>query len=378
MIFEIIDTPEQPTPRQMPKILRKKGRLNKVQPVAAIGCEGGISVPVVASSNYGQFSVTRTTDRQHTDLTLYSLLDLFMAERRPSTSYVVMLEAAIKLFVEVTGVWYIHLIEREHFLQVKTEILDVRKNAANTYNIWVRHFRALLNAAKPWGFDLKPIMDGIKTIVIYDNAPKAITDSSIKTVMEWLDSPGNLAVFPAWFWKILIRTLYYTGMRRRQVVGLTWGDIHLKSGIIHLQAAHSKTKRGWDIPLPDQLLAGFAELQRKTEEALRRSIYLDDQVFNVTLFNNRYRTDGNIAKTMTVDHVSGGFKRIGKLAGVEISPHRFRHAFATKLANGDGGIEGIKEVQRLLGHTNLSTTMGYIQVNMGKMRNMMGGLGNDI
>lgn len=58
---------------------------------------------------------------------------------------------------------------------------------------------------------------------------------------------------------------------------------------------------------------------------------------------------------------------IGKRAGVEnVHPHRFRRTFATRLASRGMSIQ---EVQRLLGHSDISTTMRYVSVNDEQVRN---------
>ena len=59
---------------------------------------------------------------------------------------------------------------------------------------------------------------------------------------------------------------------------------------------------------------------------------------------------------------SGGvrhiLKEIAKRAGVDnVHPHRFRRTFATGLAN--RGMD-IQEIRKLLGHSNLNTTLEYV------------------
>jgi site-specific recombinase XerD len=48
--------------------------------------------------------------------------------------------------------------------------------------------------------------------------------------------------------------------------------------------------------------------------------------------------------------------QVGKRIDVCVSPHRLRHTFATQLLNVGCSVTSI---QRLLGHTNLNTTMAY-------------------
>lgn len=99
-----------------------------------------------------------------------------------------------------------------------------------------------------------------------------------------------------------------------------------------------------------------------TTERLGRTPRSEEQVFNVTLFN-----DGFKGKTMTVDQLGATFWRLSKATNIRISPHRLRHTMATELA----ASKDIRTLQELLGHTNISTTMQYIHPDMNRMRSLL-------
>lgn len=66
----------------------------------------------------------------------------------------------------------------------------------------------------------------------------------------------------------------------------------------------------------------------------------------------------NYKKAYTQKGVDRQLKNVAKRAGVDnVHPHRFRRTFATSLYN--RGMD-IHEVQRLMGHSNINTTLGYI------------------
>lgn len=60
--------------------------------------------------------------------------------------------------------------------------------------------------------------------------------------------------------------------------------------------------------------------------------------------------------------VKSFFRRLSKECGFAVSSHRFRHTFATILMNSPD--RNLPLVKGLLGHSSVSTTMEYIDINM--------------
>lgn len=102
--------------------------------------------------------------------------------------------------------------------------------------------------------------------------------------------------------------------------------------------------------------------------AKERKVYISDRamywlkkymesrgILNVNLFLNRNK------EGMTKQNIEVMVKKIGQRAGVEnVHPHRFRRTFATNAIN--KGMK-IQNVQAILGHSSLDTTMIYCSVN---------------
>jgi integrase/recombinase XerD len=70
---------------------------------------------------------------------------------------------------------------------------------------------------------------------------------------------------------------------------------------------------------------------------------------------------------MSVQNVQAALKKLAARAGIQqrVSPHVLRHTYATRAL--DSGLT-IREVQSLLGHSDVSTTMIYAHVNPEALR----------
>ncbi len=60
----------------------------------------------------------------------------------------------------------------------------------------------------------------------------------------------------------VVLTAYYTGMRRSEILFLSWGEVDLESGFIRLEASRTKTDDGRSIPLHPRLRTMFGKLPR--------------------------------------------------------------------------------------------------------------------
>jgi len=148
--------------------------------------------------------------------------------------------------------------------------------------------------------------------------------------------------------RAILETFYSSGLRISELVALSLDDIDFIAGIVK---ALGKGKKERIVPIGDAALGAIKKYleQRKKQ--------------NNALFLNK---NGKRISTRGVrDIVEKYLKSAGIRQGV--SPHTFRHSFATHLLNRGADL---RTVQELLGHANLSTTQIYTHLTTDRLKSV--------
>lgn len=165
----------------------------------------------------------------------------------------------------------------------------------------------------------------------------------LKTVaQEGADAPRDRA---------LLETLYATGVRVSELVGLNCGDVNAESGFARVRGKGKKEREVVvTAPMAEALGAYFAEREKAGFPPLP-----DGPVF----LNARGKrlTDRSVRRILDQWLNKAALNR-------KVSPHTLRHTFATHLLAGGADLRGIQE---LLGHKSLSTTQKYTHLGIEKL-----------
>jgi integrase len=169
-------------------------------------------------------------------------------------------------------------------------------------------------------------------------------------------------IHPTWFWSIVFETLYYTGMRRNQLLNIRLKDVSLGDQTIFLSIQGSKAHSENIIPIPNGLVEALGILLARAKEIRFKP---DDQLFNVTRFGtNRYKY-----KTMQDSNISNAFRELSARLDFPASPHRLRHTLGTKLMRQPE--KNLHLVKAIFGHKDIRTTLEYVVPDLEDMRDLL-------
>jgi len=175
--------------------------------------------------------------------------------------------------------------------------------------------------------------------------PKFLSDREIESLLSAPPSDTVLGLRD----RALLETLYSTGMRVSELVGLELADLDLGGGMV---VVRGKGRRERLAPLGSCAVQALRKYLAASRAAAKRR---SDAVF--------LNKNGQRLSTRSVRRILDKYL---KLLGLDsrCSPHTLRHSFATHLL--DRGAD-IRSVQELLGHRSLSTTQIYTHVTTEQM-----------
>lgn len=235
--------------------------------------------------------------------------------------------------------------------------LPVRKITTETVREYLRDYQSINNCSKvtidnvrrnlssffSWleeeNHILKNPVRRIRKIKVGVTVKEVISDEKIEIIRDSCKKSRDLAI---------IDMLYSTGIRVGELVNLDISDINFHERECIVYGKGDKERRVY--------------FDAKTKLHLRR--YLNDRSDSSKAL---FVTLNKPHKRLKISGVEISIRKLGRSIGLDnIHPHKFRRTMATRAI--DKGMP-IEQVQQLLGHQQIDTTMKYAMVNQNNVKN---------
>jgi integrase/recombinase XerD len=154
--------------------------------------------------------------------------------------------------------------------------------------------------------------------------------------------------------KAILETLYSCGLRVSELIDLKVSNLFFESGFVKIEGKGSKERL---VPISTKAIK---EINLYLSE-YRRVLNIDPKDEDVLFLNRRGK---KLSRVMIFTIIKNLVKKVGLLRN--ISPHTFRHSFATHLI--DGGAN-LRAVQEMLGHESIITTEIYTHLDKEYLKN---------
>jgi integrase/recombinase XerD len=201
-----------------------------------------------------------------------------------------------------------------------------------------------------------PMVD-VSQFKVARKLPKALSVSEVSALIESTDNPVNPVSLRD---RAIVEILYGTGARVAELVGIDISDISkdvLDGEEITILKLRGKGSKERLVPLGRFAIEAIENYLVRLRPAL---LAKNSQNERALFLNSR-------GTRLTRQSAWSTVLKAAKATGLEgrVSPHVFRHSYATHLL--DGGAD-IRVVQELLGHASVTTTQIYTLVTIDKVR----------
>jgi integrase/recombinase XerD len=174
--------------------------------------------------------------------------------------------------------------------------------------------------------------------------PEVLTDDEINRLIDSVDlaKPEGLRN------KAILETLYSCGLRVSELVNLRLSNLHFEQEFLKIAGKGEKERL---VPISKRAIEDI----KKYMVGYRRKLKIDKSSENILFLNRRGR---KLSRVMIFTIIKNLAQKI-KLEK-SISPHTFRHSFASALVKGGADL---RAVQEMLGHESILTTEIYTHLD---------------
>ena len=231
----------------------------------------------------------------------------------------------------------------EEVVQAYVDSMKQKSYASSSVARKVAAVKSFFNYLDTQGIISENPTNDIDSPKVKKRLPKTLTSEDVERLLEaptQKKTPKNLRD------TALLNLLYSTGMRVTEVVSLQLEDVDLQNEILRCPSKEDQVR---ELPFDDvtrQVLVEYLEEGRP---------YLSKDKDETALFLNHR---GQQLTRQGLWLIIKAYARQANLS-TAVTPHTLRHSFAAHKLNSGSNLQ---EVQKLLGHANISTTQIYTQI----------------
>ena len=179
--------------------------------------------------------------------------------------------------------------------------------------------------------------------------PEVLTIEEIDALLNAIDLSKNEGHRN----RAMLETLYSCGLRVSELVGLRFSDLFFEEGFIRVIGKGNKERL---VPVSPQVQKEIDIYQQH----IRNHLNIQKGSENIVFLNRR---GAQLTRVMVFTIIKNLAESIGLKKN--ISPHTFRHSFATHLIEGGANLRAIQE---MLGHESITTTEIYTHLDQRFLR----------
>ena len=176
--------------------------------------------------------------------------------------------------------------------------------------------------------------------------PDVLSVQDIEIILDQPDTESNGGIRD----RAILEMMYGSGLRVSEVIGIRLDDLLLDGELLKVTGKGSKQRI---VPVGDYARQAVAHYLSDVRSQLVRDPIKAREVLFLSI---------KLGKALTRQAIFLMLKAYVLKAGLNanVTPHTLRHSFATHLIEGGAGL---REVQELLGHVSIDTTMIYTHLD---------------
>jgi len=222
-----------------------------------------------------------------------------------------------------------------HVREVKSRTVNRKLNAISTYFKYLKKNNLVTNNPT----------DGYERVKVTEPDRTYLTKNEIEKVIAAVSHPVI---------HYFVKTMANTGIRVKECIHLTLKNVDLDEGCLHV--IDGKGGKNRTIPLNEHLIGELNEYLEKHRPET-------DSLFFFALKKTGTVSDQYVNRLLKEAYMKAGIEK-------HVTSHILRHSFASYLIK----TTNVAVIQRLLGHSNIRTTSGYLHIQQDDLKQAVNSL----